>query len=165
MPMSQAQQMTPRILPVVWSIRRCWPWTRSSLTGDAALRETRHSGVGSRRSRKESTMTTHPTQNEPAVLHDSEGAVFRRVDGMHQTRYIEIFLAGREAKTGSVVAACYNPMFTETGIPASRDTAPQASVEGIDLDKLKADYGLLGASLNGPKIWTPDWAEVQRGKE
>ena len=110
-------------------------------------------------------MTANPTQNEPAVLHDSEGAVFRRVDGMHQTRYIEIFLAGREAKTGRVVAACYNTMFTEEGIPASKDTAPQAAVEGIDFDQLKADYGLLGASLNGPKFWTPDWAEVQRGKE
>lgn len=110
-------------------------------------------------------MTANPTQDEPAVLHDSEGAVFRRVDGMHRTRYIEIFLAGREAKTGNVVAACYNPMFTENGIPASKDTAPQASVEGIDVDKLKAHYGLLGASLNGPKVWTPDWAEVQKGKE
>ena len=54
------------------------------------------------------------------------------------------------------MAACYNPMFTKNGIPASRDVAPQALVEGIDFDKLKTDYGLLGASLNGPKIWTPD---------
>lgn len=42
---------------------------------------------------------------------------------------------------------------------------PQALVEGIDFDKLKTDYGLLGASLNGPKIWTPDWAEARIGKE
>jgi hypothetical protein len=108
---------------------------------------------------------TVPTRDEPAVLRDSEGAQFGRVDGMHRTRYIEIFLAGREAKTGNVVAACYNPMFAEGGIPASRDTAPQVLVEGIDLDQLKAGYGLLGASLNGPKIWTPDWAEMHRGKE
>jgi hypothetical protein len=110
------------------------------------------------------TMTSNQASDEPLVLRDSEGAVFGRIDGMHQARYIEMFLAGREAATGNVVAACYNPMFKAEGIPASRDTAPQALVEGIDFDALKADYGLLGASLNGPKIWTPDWAEAQVGK-
>lgn len=109
-------------------------------------------------------MTDNQVPAEPAVLSDSEGAVFGRVDGMHQTRYLEIFLAGLEAKTGKLVAACYNPMFAEGGIPESRDTAPQALVEGIDFDQLKADDGLLGASLNGPKIWTPDWSEAQIGK-
>jgi len=109
-------------------------------------------------------MAENQVPDEPAVLSDSEGAVFRRVDGMHRTRYLEIFLEGREAKTGNLVAACYNPMFAEGGIPESRDTAPQALVEGIDCDQLKAEYGLLGASLNGPKIWTPDWSEAQVGK-
>jgi hypothetical protein len=84
---------------------------------------------------------------------------------MHQTRYVEIFLAGREAETGNLVAACYNPMFIREGVPESRDTAPQAMVEGIDVDRLKTEYGLVGASLNGPKIWTPDWMEAQIGKE
>lgn len=110
-------------------------------------------------------MTNNQALDEPAVLHDGEGAAFWRVDGMHGTRYIEIFLAGREAGTGKVVAACYNPMFSEEGIPASKDAAPHALVEGIDFDQLKADYGLLGASLNGPKTWTPDWTEVYRGTE
>lgn len=110
-------------------------------------------------------MTTNQTPDEPAVLRDSDGAVFRRVDGMHGTRYLEIFLAGRQASTGNLVAACYNPMFTGDGIPASKDVAPQALVEGIDFDKLKTDFGLVGASLNGPKVWTPDWTEVRAGKE
>lgn len=102
---------------------------------------------------------------EPAVLRDGDGAVFGRVNDMRHARYIEIFLAGREAKTGNVVAACYNTMYTKAGVPASRDTAPQALVEGIDFDKLKTEYGLLAASLNGPKIWTPDWSEVHIGWE
>jgi hypothetical protein len=110
-------------------------------------------------------MTTRQAADEPTVLRDSEGAVFGRFDGMHGTRYIEIFLAAREAKTGNLVAACYNPMFTKEGVPASRDVAPQALVEGIDFDKLKTDHGLLAASLNGPKIWTPDWMEAEVGKE
>jgi hypothetical protein len=50
-------------------------------------------------------------------------------------------------------------------IPASKDTAPQALVEGLDFAKLKADYGVLGASLNGPKLWTSDWTEIDIGVE
>lgn len=101
----------------------------------------------------------------PAVLADGRGAQFRRVDGMHKVRFIEIFLAAREAGTGKMVAAVYNPMYTAGGIPASRDTAPQALVEGLDFEKMKQEFGLLGASLNGPKIWLPDWSEADVGVE
>jgi hypothetical protein len=100
---------------------------------------------------------------EPEVLRDMDKTQWGRVDGMHQVRYIEVFLAGFEAKTGKLVAACYNPMYLEGGIPESKDTAPQALVEGIDFDKLKQEYALVGASLNGPKIWTPDWSEAEIG--
>ena len=62
-----------------------------------------------------STMDT-----EPKVLADGAGAKYKRFDNMHQVRFIEIFLAGREAKTGNMVAACYNTMFTSKGIPASK---------------------------------------------
>ena len=105
------------------------------------------------------------TAAQPAVLADGAGAKYKRVDNMHQARYIEIFLAAREAKTGNLVAACYNTMFTSKGIPASKDTAPQALVEGLDFDKMKKEYGVLGASLNGPKLWMPDWSEVEAGVE
>lgn len=101
----------------------------------------------------------------PVVLRDGEGAVSRRFDGMHQTRFIEIFLAHRDAKTGTLVAECYNSIFTSGGIPASKDTAPQALVEGLDFEAMKKDYGVLGASLNGPKLWLPDWTEIDVGKE
>jgi hypothetical protein len=36
-------------------------------------------------------------------------------------------------------------------------------VEGLDFDKMKQEYGVKGASLNGPKIWTPDWSEIEMG--
>ena len=109
-------------------------------------------------------MTSNEAAVEPAVLGDNEGAVFGRVDGVHRTRFIEIFLAGK-SKTGDLVAACYNSMFTEGGSHPSKDSAPQALVEGIDFDELKREYGVIGASLNGPKIWTPDWMEAKVGKE
>jgi hypothetical protein len=56
-------------------------------------------------------------------------------------------------------------MFTTKGIPATKDTAPQAQVEGLDFAKMKTDLGVLGASLNGPKVWLPDWTEIEMGVE
>ena len=56
-------------------------------------------------------------------------------------------------------------MFTSKGIPDSKDTAPQALVEGLDFEKMKQDFGVLGASLNGPKLWTSDWTEIDIGVE
>ena len=49
---------------------------------------------------------------EAQVLRDGDGAKTMRFDNMHQVRFIELFLAGREAKTGKMVAACYNTMYT-----------------------------------------------------
>ncbi len=106
-----------------------------------------------------------PATAEPKVLADGAGAKSKRVDNLHQARFIEIFLAAREAKTGSLVAACYNTLFTPAGIPASKDTAPQALVEGLDFDKMKAEFGVLNASLNGPKLWLPNWTEIETGVE
>ena len=101
----------------------------------------------------------------PNVLSDGAGAKPGRVDNLHRTRFIEIFLAHPDAKTGKLVAECYNTLFTSKGIPASKDTAPQALVEGLDFAKMKTDYGVNGASLNGPKVWTPDWTEIEIGTE
>lgn len=102
---------------------------------------------------------------EPKVFADGNNAVQKRVENMHKTRYIEIFLAAPDAETGNMVAACYNTMFSSKGIPASKDTAPQKRVEGLDFDKIKEQYGVVGASLNGPKIWIPDWTEIDTGVE
>jgi len=101
----------------------------------------------------------------PKVLADGAGAKPGRVDNLHKTRFIEIFLAHPDAKTGKLVAECYNTLFTSNGIPASKDTAPQALVEGLDFAKMKTDYGVRGASLNGPKLWLPDWTEIDVGVE
>ena len=102
---------------------------------------------------------------QPAVLADGAGAKYKRVENTHQVRFIEIFLAAREAKTGNLVAACFNTLFTSAGIPASKDTAPQGLVEGLDFARMKTDFGVLGASLNGPKLWLPDWVEIEAGVE
>lgn len=100
---------------------------------------------------------------EPGVLGDGDGAKSIRVDGLHKVRFAEIFLAGREEKTGKLVAACYNTSLFPGAVPASRDTAPQAWAEGLDFNKIKNEFGVLGASFNGPKLWMPDWVEIQNG--
>jgi hypothetical protein len=101
----------------------------------------------------------------PKVLSDGDGAKSGRVDGLRGVRYIEIFLAAKDPNTRKLVAPCYNSMFSSAGVPASKDTAPQAQVAGLDFDKMKAEYGVLGASLNGPKLWMPDWTEIDAGAE
>ena len=116
-------------------------------------------------------MSSHPSVAQvasaaaPKVLADGVGAKSGRFDQLHQTRFIEIFVAHRDAKSGKLVAECYNSMFTAKGIPASKDTAPQVNVEGLDFAKIKTDLGVLGASLNGPKLWLPDWTEIDMGVE
>jgi len=104
-----------------------------------------------------------PAPSSTSILADGANAKPLHVDNLHEVRYIEIFLAHRDPKTGSLVAGCYNTMFTPAGIPGSRDTAPQALVAALDFDKIKKKYNLLGASLNGPKLWMTDWSEVRAG--
>jgi hypothetical protein len=99
------------------------------------------------------------------ILNDGVNAKPGRVENMHLTRFIEIFLATPDPKTGKLVAPCYNSMFTAQGIPTSKNTAPQELVAGLDFDKMKQEYGLKGASLNGPKLWTPDYTDIEMGVE
>jgi len=101
---------------------------------------------------------------KPEVFADGDGAHQKRVEGMHQTRYIEIFLAAKDPETEKFIAACYNTMFLPAGIPDSKDTAPQAQVAAIDFKAIAQEFGVLGASLNGPKIWLPDWTDIETGK-
>lgn len=75
------------------------------------------------------------------ALDDGVGAKPVRVDKMHMTRSIEIFLAHRHANTGKLAAECYNTLLAEQGIPASKDTAPQAEVAGLDFARIKTDLG------------------------
>ncbi|MDG2990826.1 hypothetical protein L3556_07765 [Candidatus Synechococcus calcipolaris G9] len=107
----------------------------------------------------------HAASKPANVLSDGANAKSVRFDDLHGTRYIEMMLAGRSPETGEVVAAVYNSMFSARGIPASKDTSPQELLEGLDFEKLKEEFGVLGVSLNGPKFWTPDWSEFTVGVE
>lgn len=99
------------------------------------------------------------------VLNDNLNVKPIRVENMHKTRFIEIFFVLPDPKTGELIAPCYNTMLTSSGIPKSKNTAPQDLVAGLDLEKIAKEYGVGKASLNGPKIWFPDWIEIETGTE
>lgn len=97
----------------------------------------------------------------PAVLSDGEKTVSKRIN-MRQMRYIEMFLAAIDPKTGNILAECYGT-YADPKIPANMDSAPQALVEKLDMDEIAKKYGVLGASLNGPKLSIADWWEIDVG--
>lgn len=98
----------------------------------------------------------------PEILSDGQNAVYKRVD-MYRLRYIEIFLADIDPTTKSLVAACYGT-YAIPDIPKDRDTAPQAQVAALNMDEIAKTYGVLAASLNGPKLSIADWWEIDIGK-
>lgn len=98
---------------------------------------------------------------KPEVFSDGENAKPKRIN-MHRMRYIEVFLAGIDPSTGDILAECYGT-YANPDIPANRDSAPQALVERINMNEIKEKYGVLGASLNGPKLSIADWWEIDVG--
>ena len=103
------------------------------------------------------------SSSDPDIGADGTDVDSVHVEGMHLTRFVEIFLAHRAVETGTLVAECYNTMFTRTGIPSSKDTAPSGLVDRLDVERLKDEYAVLGAWLNGPKLWLPEWCDIDRG--
>lgn len=99
---------------------------------------------------------------KPEVLSDGANATSKRIENSHGMRYIEMFLAGIDPSTGDVVAECYGT-YANPDIPADKDTASQALVAQLSMDEIKKKYGVLGASLNGPKLWMPDWFDIEAG--
>ena len=102
------------------------------------------------------------------VLKAGEVVKTMRFENMHQTRFIEFFFAMRDSATGKMVAPCFNSMYTSALTKDSskmKDTSPQNLVEGLNMDSLAKEYGVLSVFLNGPKLWMPDWVELEVGKE
>ena len=98
----------------------------------------------------------------PQVLSDGANAKTTRINNSHLMRFIEMYLAGIDPSTGDIIAECYGT-YANPDIPASKDSAPQKLVAALNMNQIKKQYGVLGASLNGPKLWIPDWFEVEVG--
>lgn len=109
------------------------------------------------------SLAQETASKEPEILSDGVGATSVRIDNLHKVRYVEIFLAGGDTRTGKVVASVYNTSLLPTTALVSKDTAPQAWAQGLDFAQIKKEFGVLGASLNGPKLWMLDWVEIENG--
>jgi hypothetical protein len=97
---------------------------------------------------------------------DGANAQAKRFDNLNQVRYLEVFVVGGNGLTHNLYGRCYNTTFAPSfDLAASKDSAPQAYAEGIDLKAIKKQQGALGATLNGPKQWMLDWTEISLGKE
>src|SRR4051794_35677415 len=95
---------------------------------------------------------------------DDVGATLRHSAGVRGRRYTEIFLIDADAATGQLIAAVYNTSgLNDPG--GSGDSCPQRLVDQLDVDALKDEYGVLGAFVNGPRLWTLDWLEGMSGAE
>jgi hypothetical protein len=99
---------------------------------------------------------------KPEVMFDGADAKPKHIENSHLMQFAEIFLAAIDPSTGDIVAECYGT-YANPEIPANKDTAPQAKAAALDMDEIKKKYGVLGASLNGPKLWIPDSFDIDAG--
>lgn len=104
-----------------------------------------------------------PSTELPKVFSDGVGAKKQRVKNINQVRYIEMYLAAQDPKSGNFLGACYNSSILPSDIPASKDTAPQNQLEGLNFKKIKKEFAVAAVSLNGPKLWMCDWFEADVG--
>jgi hypothetical protein len=94
---------------------------------------------------------------------DGANAQTRRFDNLHTLRYIEVFVVGGNGLTRDLRANVYNTTFASGYDMASKDSAPPAYVESLNLEVVKKQFGALGTALNGPKLWMLDWVEIPLG--
>lgn len=92
---------------------------------------------------------------------DGAGATLKRFDNTRATRYTEVFLIGGDPTT-KLEGNVYNT-YGLNDMERTGDSTPDAVLAKVDLDALKEQYDVLGAFMNGPRLWTLDWIEVPSG--
>lgn len=92
---------------------------------------------------------------------DGAGATLKRFDNTRATRYTEVFLIGGDPTT-KLEGNVYNT-YGLNDMERTGDSSPDAVLAKVDLDALKEQYDVLGAFMNGPRLWTLDWIEVPSG--
>lgn len=86
-----------------------------------------------------------------------------RAENLMGTQYTEILPVWGNAITEELIAGVYNTA-TLNDPNKTGNTSPDEMVAKIDLDKVKKECNALKVILNGPRIWTVDWVEVNTGK-
>lgn len=95
---------------------------------------------------------------------DGAGATLKHFDNTRATRYTEVFLIGGDPMAKKLEGNVYNT-YGLNDTEHTGDSSPDKLLANVDLDESKAQYDLLGAFLNGPRLWTLDWIEVPSGAQ
>jgi hypothetical protein len=97
---------------------------------------------------------------------DGANAKLSHWENLHGVRYIEIFVFGGDPLKGALQANVYNTSaIAGLDFKSEKDTAPQAYVEGLNLEAIKKQFNAYATKINGPKQWMLDWIDIPLGTE
>lgn len=85
-----------------------------------------------------------------------------KAENLMGTQYTEVLPVWGNAITKDLTAGVYNTL-TLNNPDSTGNTSTDELVAKIDLDKVKKDCEALKVILNGPRVWTVDWIEVNAG--
>lgn len=93
---------------------------------------------------------------------DNANVTTLKFQNLMGTQYTEILLVFGDAVTSKLTAGVYNTIGlndpNKTG-----NTSTDAAVAKINLTTVQKENNALKTILNGPRVWTVDWVEVNSG--
>ncbi len=100
------------------------------------------------------------------VPKDDADAKLMHFESTRAQRYTEIFAIYGDAITKNLKAGVYNTLGLNGASPTGAgDSTPQALLDKVTPELVKKETGAVSAFINGPRVWTLDWIEVDVGKE
>lgn len=97
---------------------------------------------------------------------DDANATLMHFEDTRAQRYTEIFAIYGNGVTKNLTAGVYNTIGLNGASPTgSGDSTPQALLDKVTLELVKKQAHALGGFINGPRVWTLDWIEVNVGAE
>lgn len=97
------------------------------------------------------------------VPNDNLNTTLVHYDSLRGTRYTEIFLIGGNGITKDLYAGVYNTVSMNGYTLANGDSSPDSILNKMDMEALKKEYDVLAGFKNGPRVWTLDWLEANKG--
>ena len=86
-------------------------------------------------------------------------------ENLRAGQYTEIFLIAGNPVDGELRANVYNTVGLNGYTQANNNSSPTPIVAKVNADSLKKEFKVLGAHVNGPKLWMLDWIDVPVGTE
>lgn len=97
---------------------------------------------------------------------DDADAKVMHFENTRAQRYTEIFAIYGRAIPKKLTAGVYNTIGLNGASPTGDgDSTPQALLDKVTPELVKKDSHALGGFINGPRVWTLDWIEVNVGAE